>query len=162
MFSQLSKNHLTFGVEGENQTITELRSRGDLRAEVVVFMEGDTKVTLPAYHFTSQLDLVLLDGPHAYPLPQLEYTYLFPHIRPRGWLVLDDLQIPSVHELFSFLCKEQSVVLEEVMGRTAFFRKMENTDANAGPDGWWLQGINRRPIWRYSWRDQLRKMFGRP
>jgi hypothetical protein len=161
VFSQLGNQHIAFGIEGENRTITELRARSDLRQDVVVFVEGATKATLPAYPFATQLDLVLLDGPHAYPLPQLEYTYLFPHIKQRGWLVLDDLQIPSVHELFSFLCKERSVVLEEVIDRTAFFSKVRNMDAETGPDGWWLQGINHRAIWRYSWRDQFRKILGR-
>ena len=49
------------------------------------------------------VDLVLLDGPHAYPLPQIEFAYLFPRIRTGGWLALDDIQIPSVYELFRFL-----------------------------------------------------------
>jgi hypothetical protein len=32
------------------------------------------------------LDVALLDGPHAYPLPQIELAYLFPHIRVGvGW-----------------------------------------------------------------------------
>jgi hypothetical protein len=39
----------------------------------------------------------------------------------RGWLVVDDIQIPSVYELFHFLKRESSVALEEVAVRTAFF-----------------------------------------
>jgi hypothetical protein len=105
------------------------------------------------------MDLVLLDGPHAYPLPQLEFAYLFPHLKPGGWLVVDDLQIPSVHELFAFLRRETCVELEEVVVRTAFFRRIKPVDS--GPDGWTLQGMNRRAIWRYSWRDRVRRLLGR-
>ena len=157
VFSQSSDRHTAFAIEGENRTITQLRKHGDLRAEHVTFVEGETKDTLPGHVFTDELDLVLLDGPHAYPLPQLEFAYLFPRIRVGGWLVVDDLQIPSVYELFRFLQREPCVVLEEVIVRTAFFRRV-SVDPS-GPDGWPLQGMNRQPLLRYSWRDRLRKLL---
>jgi predicted O-methyltransferase YrrM len=123
----------------------------------VVFVEGESKRTVPAHSFDGPLDLVLLDGPHAYPLPQLEFAYLSPHIRPGGWIVLDDIQIPSVHELVHFMRRESSMVLEEVAVRTAFFRKIRECDF--GPDGWQHQGMNRRTVLRYSWRDRLRRFL---
>jgi precorrin-6B methylase 2 len=155
--SQSSDRHTAFAIEGENLTITELRKHADLRSEHVTFVEGETKDTLPGHVFAGELDLVLLDGPHAYPLPQLEFAFLFPHLRVGGWLIIDDLQIPSVHELFRFLERESSVVLEEVIVRTAFFRRVSASPS--GPDGWSLQGMNRRTILRYSWRDRLRKLL---
>ena len=54
----------------------------------MIFVEGETKDTLPGYRLEGQMDLVLLDGPHAYPLPQIEFAYLFPHIKLGGWLVV--------------------------------------------------------------------------
>jgi len=157
VLSKSSDHHAAFAIEGENQTITELRKHVDLRSEHVTFVEGETKDTLPGHAFRGELDLILLDGPHAYPLPQLEFAYLFRHLRVGGWLVIDDLQIPSVHELFRFLQHERCVVLEEVIVRTAFFRRISADPS--GPDGWPLQGMNRRPIFRYSWRDRLRKLL---
>jgi precorrin-6B methylase 2 len=159
VLSHASERHTTFAINGENRTIEELRKQSDLRAQHVTFVEGETRTTLPHYQFEEELDLVLLDGPHAYPLPQIEFAYLFPRIRLGGWLVLDDVQIPSVYELFRFLTKESSVVLEEVAVRTAFFRRVSTADY--GPDGWTAQGINRHMILRYSWRNRLRKMMGR-
>ena len=76
-----------------------------------------------------------------------------------GWLVVDDIQIPSVYELFHFLKQEQSVVLEEVIVRAAFFRKV--SAVAHGPDGWALQRMNRHTILRYSWRDRFRRLLGR-
>ncbi len=162
LLSRLSQRHTTFAIEGENQTITRLREHPDLRRETVIFVEGETRRTLPLHyfekqHFEDQLDIVLLDGPHAYPLPQLEFVYLFPHVRPGGWIVLDDIQIPAVHQLFRFMTKEPSLLLEEVKIRTAFFRKLR--ESGSGPDDWQLQGINKRPILRYSWRDRLRRLL---
>jgi hypothetical protein len=159
VLSHASNRHTAFAIEGKDRTITELVKHSDLRTENAIFVEGETKDTLPAYRFEGELDLVLLDGPHAYPLPQIEFAYLFPWIRQGGWLVVDDIQIPSVYELFDFLQKESSVLLEEVVVRTAFFRRVGAGEH--GPDGWALQGINRNTVWRYSWRDRLRRLLAR-
>ncbi|HJZ96015.1 MAG TPA: class I SAM-dependent methyltransferase [Candidatus Solibacter sp.] len=159
VLSHASGYHTAFAIEGENRTITGLRNHPDLRGDRVKFVEGETRDTLPRHQFQGELDLVLLDGPHAYPMPQLEFAYLFPWLRVGGWLVIDDLQIPSVYELFRFLKREPSVKLEEEVVRTAFFWRV--AASNAGPDGWEQQGMNRSPIWRYAWRDRLRALLGR-
>ncbi len=156
ILSRASGRHVAFAIEGENHTITELRRQADIRAENVTFVEGETRNTIPGYDLESEVDLVLLDGPHAYPQPQIEFAYLFPWLRSGGWLVVDDLQIPSVYELFRFLQQESSVELQEVVVRTAFFRRTKAVES--GPDGWASQGMNRRPILRYSWRDRLRRL----
>ena len=159
VLSQTSDHHIAFAIEGKDRTITELRKQSDLRTENVIFVEGETKDTLPGYSFEGEVDLVLMDGPHGYPLPQIEFAYLFPRIRHGGWLIVDDIQIPSVYELFHFLERESSVVLEEVAVRTAFFRRI--SAAEHEPDGWVLQGMNRHTILRYSWRDRLRLLLGK-
>src|SRR5438067_155932 len=141
VLSHVSERHTAFAIDGKDRTIVELRTHSDLRGENVMFVEGETRDTLPGYGFAGELDLVLLDGPHAYPLPQLEFAYLFPRLRAGGWLVLDDIQIPSVYELFRFLRKESAVALEEIAVRTAFFRRVRVEET--GPDGWELQGMNR-------------------
>lgn len=157
LFSHISQYHTAFAIEGTDRTITGLRQHSDFRHEHVVFIEGESKRTLPAQTFDSPLDLVLLDGPHAYPLPQVEFAYLFPHVRAGGWIALDDIQIPSVYQLFEFMRRETCLVLEEVAVRTAFFRKTH--EPKWGPDGWQHQGINRHGILRYSWRDRLRRLL---
>lgn len=159
VLSHASQHHIAFAIEGKDHTISELRKQGDFRAGNVIFVEGETKDTLPGYRFEGDVDLVLLDGPHAYPLPQIEFAYLFPRIKPGGWLVVDDIQIPSVYSLFHFLKKESSVTLEEVAVRTAFFRRIKVVES--GPDGWAQQGMNRHTILRYSWRDRLRRQLGK-
>jgi hypothetical protein len=46
---------------------------------------------------------VLLDGPHGYPFPDMEYYFFYPHIKPRGHLVIDDIQIPSIGRMTDIL-----------------------------------------------------------
>lgn len=157
VFSNASEQHFAFAIEGKDFTLTELRRQHHFRSETVRIVEGDTRRTVPQYKFDRELDMILLDGPHAYPLPQIEFAYLFPWLKIGGWLVLDDLQIPSVYELFRFLRKESEVLLEEVVVRTAFFRRLSVVER--GMDGWDLQGINRTSVLRYSWRDRLRRLL---
>lgn len=162
LLSHLSQRHTAFALEGADLTVSELKRRDDLLADRVDFVEGETRLTIPGFGFQAKLDLVLLDGPHAYPLPQIEFAHLFPNLDTGGWLVLDDLQIPSVHELFKFVKSSGAVALEEVVGRTAFFRRTQlGGNGASGPDGWWLQNMNRSLVWRYSWRDRLRKLLRR-
>ena len=157
VFSHVSTSHTALAIEGADRTITGLRQCTDLNNKAVTFIEGETKDTLPARVSPADVDLILLDGPHAYPMPQLEFTFLFPFLRRGGWLVLDDIQIPSVHELFRFLKSNSQVVLEEVSLRTAFFRRV--SIAPPEPDGWERQGMNRNLVLRYSWRDSLRSLL---
>jgi hypothetical protein len=159
VLSHAAESHLAFALEGPDRTITDLRRQPGLRAERVTFAEGETRDTLPRFPFQGDFDLALLDGPHAYPLPQLEFAYLGPRIGVGGWLVLDDIQIPSVHQLFRFLKEEPAWKLEEIAVRTVFFRRIAAPAHH--PDPWPLQGINRHTILRYSWRDRLRRLLGR-
>lgn len=155
VLSHISQKHTAFAIEGEWKTISSLRLSADLSGQDVTFVEGESRHTLPRYLFSEPIQLALLDGPHAYPQPQMEFLYLFQNLEPGGWLVLDDIQIRSVHELFSFLKGERLVLLDEVAGRTAFFRK---TDATIlGPDGWQQQRYNHWPVLRWCWRDVLRR-----
>lgn len=157
ILSHFSDRHIAFAIEGENGAISHLRAHPSLKPETVIFVEGETWQTVPTYELKAELDLILLDGPHAYPMPQVEFTYLFPNVRVGGWIVIDDIQIPSVHDLFRFLRGNPQVVLEEVVVRTAFFRRICVRDN--GPDGWQFQTMNRRTLLRYSWRDRLRRLI---
>src|SRR5580658_7949371 len=59
VLSHASDRHTAFAIEGEDRTISELRKQSDLRGDNVVFVEGQTKDTVPQYQFGGELDLVL-------------------------------------------------------------------------------------------------------
>ena len=80
--------------------------------------------------------LVLLDGPHGYPFPQLEYWAVYRHIRPGGLLVVDDIHIPTIWQLFEFLREEPMFELLEVVLNTAFFRRTTAPTLNPYGDCW--------------------------
>src|SRR5437899_3012217 len=123
LFSQLSAQHTAFAIDGSNSIITRLKSSLLLRKAATEFVEGPTQWTLPKHTFEGALQAVLIDGPHAFPFPQLEYYYFYPKISVDGLLILDDIHIRSTHDLYRFLCAEDMFELVEVLERTAFFRR---------------------------------------
>ncbi|MFN3326562.1 MAG: hypothetical protein ACK5AZ_23950 [Bryobacteraceae bacterium] len=46
----------------------------------VRIVEGPSQQTPPRHCFDHPFQLVLLDGTHAYPFPDLEYYFLYPHL----------------------------------------------------------------------------------
>lgn len=132
-----------------------------VRANSVEFVEGPTQRTLPHHRFQTTLDAVLLDGPHAYPFPELEYFHFYPHIREGGALILDDIQIPTVHRLFEFVRRDAMWELGTMVHRTAFLRRTGAAVFPDDADGWERQRFNRSELWRYTWRDRLRQLLGR-
>jgi hypothetical protein len=161
LFSQLSEHHSVFAIEGENHIITRVRASSLFRSGAATFVEGPTQSSLPHHRFDQPLQAVLLDGPHAFPFPQLEYYYLYPHIEPQGILILDDIHINTIHELYRFLSADDMFELVEVVDRTAFFRRTHAPVFNPLDDGWWLQCYNRKRRFRYTWRESLRAALPR-
>src|SRR5436309_14222224 len=98
----------------------------------------------------------LIDGPHAYPFPDLEYFCLYPHLEAGGLLVIDDIHIPTIQNLFRFLRTDAMFRLVEICGKTAFFERTGVPPFDPWGDGWWLQACNRRTLLRYSWRDKAK------
>ena len=143
LFSHLSKHHLVFAQDAGTESVRAVQNSPFLRPGVVTFIDGPTQLTLPSYRFEDKLQLALIDGPHAYPFPDLEYYYFYEHLDQNALLVIDDIHIRSINNLFGFLRADDMFDLSEVVDNTAFFRR---TNAPAFPrfgDGWWMQGYNR-------------------
>ncbi len=162
LFSHLSERHTAFTIQGNNSIISRITSSLLFQAETSDFVEGPTQRTLPLYTFDGPLDAVLIDGPHAFPFPQLEYFYLYPHLAVDALLVLDDIHIRTIHELYRFLREDTMFELIDVVERTAFFRRTSAAVFDAWDDGWWLQSYNRRPLTRYTWREAVKKSLPPP
>jgi predicted O-methyltransferase YrrM len=168
LLSRLSQDHIVFTFENPagdiNNSDRAVRDSPLLNGDTVHFVFGPSQVTVPQYQFSEALDLVLIDGPHGFPFPILEYYYLYPHIRPGGLLVVDDIQIPATRFLYDYLRTDDMWHEVERLSSTAFFVR---TDAPTFPplcDGWWLQGYNKEmydrmmepePAWRLWARSHL-------
>jgi predicted O-methyltransferase YrrM len=84
------------------------------------------------------LDLILIDGDHAFPAPFIDWYYTAEGLRPGGTLLVDDTQIPTGAVLRDFLLREKGRWLHERdFGKTAVFRRV--TDGPVVRGLWWGQ-----------------------
>jgi Methyltransferase domain len=142
--SHLSEHHTVFAVDAGTGSVRSIQDHPLLRKERVTFVEGPTQMTLPAHTFSQKLQLALIDGPHGYPFPDLEYFYLYPHLDSDALLIVDDIHIPTITNLFEFLSADEMFDLKEVIGSTAFFRRTTAPTFPPFEDGWWTQRYNQR------------------
>lgn len=145
LFSHLSDDHAVFTVDdaGDGDSLRAVQNSPILRADHVQFIVGRTQQTLRQFEPKSSLQFAYLDGPHGYPFPELEYWAVYPHIEAGGFLIIDDVHIRTVHNMFEFLRNDAMWRLVEVVGNTAFFRRTAAPTVDPYGDGWWLQGYNR-------------------
>lgn len=141
LFSHLSENHSVFAVDAGN-SMTAVKQSAIFRPDGVEFIEGPTQQTLPRYNFTKKYQVVMIDGPHGYPFPDIEYWHFYPHIETNGILILDDIHIPTIWNIFNFLKEEAMFELIEVVDTTAFFRRTAAPTFDPYCDGWWEQKYN--------------------
>jgi methyltransferase family protein len=158
LFSHLSERHTVFASDNGSGSIANVRRSPLLRPNVVTFVEGPTQTTLPQHHFTEKLQLVLIDGPHGYPFPDLEYYFLYPHLETGALLILDDIHIPTVHNLFQFLRQDAMFELDQTVQTTAFFTRTGAPTFDPFGDGWWRQNYNAKPLLRYTWKEKLKSV----
>lgn len=71
----------------------------------------------------ADLDLVLIDGKHAFPWPILDWFFTADKLKLNGLVVLDDLQMSSVSMLGDFLCEDPRWRLELRFGRRTLVMK---------------------------------------
>ncbi|GAA0585341.1 class I SAM-dependent methyltransferase [Rhizomicrobium electricum] len=149
LLSHLSRDHTVFAMDDGNGSITNTQKNEHFRADRATFVLGPTQKTLPVHPFAGPLDFALLDGPHGYPFPDLEYYYVYPHLAPGALLVIDDIQIRSIHNLYEFLCADRMFEKVGVTLTTAFFRRTDAPVFDPLGDGWWDQGYNKKTLKRY-------------
>lgn len=143
LLSHLSQSHTVFAVD-DGSSIAQVKSSPLFNAQNTTYIEGPTQRTLPKHDFAHKHQLVLLDGPHGFPFPDLEYYYLYPTVETGGLLIIDDLRIPSIGRMFDIIKADDMFELIEVVGgNTAFLRRTESPLINPESDSWWLQGFNR-------------------
>jgi len=158
LFSHLSGEHTVFALD---DGIANVRSSPAFDPARTQFVVGPTQKTLPAHNFQNRIQAALLDGPHGFPFPQIEYWFIYPLLDTGALLIIDDIHIPSVHDLFRFLRADQMFELIEVAAKTAFFERTPAPAFDPLGDGWWLQGYNRRTLFRFTWKDRVKAAIPR-
>src|SRR5262249_16353370 len=122
LFSHLSEHHEVFAID-DGGSISRVQRSSLFNPEGVTFIQGPSQMTLPRHQFSAKLQMALIDGPHAYPFPDLEYYYFYPQMADGGLLLVDDINIPSIARMFEIIESDDMFELVEVVQNTAFFRR---------------------------------------
>lgn len=150
LLSWLSRHHTVFTLDkyGELPCLSYERVSASalLNADNVSFVPGPTQRTLPRYPFEEPVQLALIDGPHGFPFPFLEYYYFYPFLQKDGLLIVDDIHIPTIRWLHDFLVEDDMFEFIETVENSSFFRRTEHPALNPFGDDWWLQRYNANRI----------------
>jgi hypothetical protein len=141
LFSQIFTRHSVYAFDAGG-SVSKVRSSPLLKPGVVEFIDGPTQLTLPRANLSEPLDCVLLDGPHGYPFPDLEYYYVYPHLRFGSLLIPDDVHIPTIARMLDILKADPMFEHVEAVGYTAFLRRTDAPMVDPLADDWWKQGYN--------------------
>jgi hypothetical protein len=149
LLSHISAHHQVFALSASDNSWQQVLDFPVLKKENIELIDGPTQRTLPTHRFEHKLQFALIDGPHGYPFPDLEYYYIYPQLAENALLVVDDIHIPNIKSLFEFLCADEMFTLKEVVSTTAIFQRTSAPTFDPTGDGWWLQGYNRKVAEHY-------------
>jgi hypothetical protein len=108
---------------------------------------GPTQTTLPRHVHPHPYDVVLIDGPHGWPFPEIEYWSLYPHVRRGGVLIVDDVNIPTIGRMADIIAEDAMWDLMDIVATTALFRRTGAATFDPLGDGWWTQRFNQRRVY---------------
>lgn len=109
---------------GEHDLIKGWCKEQGIPTDHVTFVAQPSQQALPSRR-RSQLDVVLIDGDHAFPAPFIDWYYLADDVVPGGILLIDDTHLTTGRILRDFLISEQPRWrLERELGKTAVFRRL--------------------------------------
>ncbi len=151
LLSNLSEHHTPFCLDDRDspEGSVPFYERCPLtRLDRVRPVFGPTQLTLAAYRHPHRYDVVLIDGPHGWPFPELEYWHFYPHIRPGGTLIVDDVNIPTTGRMADVIAEDVMWKLVDVVATTALFRRTDAPVFDPLGDGWWTQRFNQRRVYQ--------------
>ncbi len=107
MFSLWSRRHVcVVGSSGQVDSLKRHCAARGIPVTHVEFAVGTSDVVLPTLEL-EPVDLFLIDGGHGFPAPVIDWYYGSLWLRAGGVVVVDDIQLPSVHDfLIRFLEKD--------------------------------------------------------
>ena len=113
--------------------LCEYCSTNNISLENVDFLLDRSEIILPTLDI-KPLDLVLIDGRHAFPTPFIDWFYTAPSLKLGGRLLIDDTHLWTGSILTDFLSSDEDWELEkDFAGRAALFVKRRS----GGEQKWW-------------------------
>jgi len=108
----------------EHEAIAAYARSKNIGMDGVTFVAQESEAYLPAAT-PDALDLVLIDGKHAFPWPVLDWFYTADRLKKGGLMIIDDVQVYSVRMLRDFMIEDPRWDLRRAFSyRTCAFEKV--------------------------------------
>ena len=138
ILAALSKKHTVVSpFSGEHDLIREWCEKYSISTDHLDFVVGNSQDIVPNIKL-NDLDLILIDGDHAFPAPFIDWYYTADLLNYGGILIVDDTHIPTGKILRDFLVKEYNrwdLVTE--IDKSAIFKR--NTRDRVAKGLFWTQ-----------------------
>jgi hypothetical protein len=154
LLSHMSAKHFTFTLE-VGDSLNKVRNSSLFNPKTVHVIPGPSQVTLRHFEWKIRIDFALIDGAHGYPFPELDYYFLYSQLNPGAILVIDDIHIPTVTNMYKFLRDDAMYRLIALEGYTAFFQRTDAPTHNPLGDSWWTQGYNQKHFPHKDWLEPV-------
>lgn len=147
MFSNLAKKHYVFAYddrEAEGSSVLMVQNDKEFKKDRTTFVYGPTQKTLRSFEFSDEdfFDVILIDGPHGYPFPDLEYALLYDRLKVNGILIIDDVHIPSIGKMYDILREDRMYEEVGVFSTTGLLRRTAIEAVPSDGDHWYEQSYN--------------------
>ncbi len=127
----------------------------NISLEKTHFIKGRSEFILPTLEMDEKLDMVLIDGGHAFPLPFIDWFYTERWLIKDGILIIDDINLKTVNVLYTFLTYQPEWEVIKIIRKTAFFQKKKHGYLDHSWDYWQSQPFNN------NWKLQLSRIVSR-
>jgi FkbM family methyltransferase len=147
LFSFYSSNHTVYvpdDTQSENSRVCFVKNCEKFDDRKLTWVFGDTLQTLVARPPIGDIDIVLINGTHSYPVPDFEMFCISRHLVKNGIIVIESTQIPTIQNLYSFLMQDDDYRFQSQKSGAAVFQRVKKTERNSGDEQWWNQGYNAR------------------
>ena len=108
----------------EISLIQQYAAQQDISMSNVEFIQKPSEECLPNLD-AEELDMVLLDGKHAFPWPMVDWFYTADKLKQGGLMLIDDTEMKPVNILVDFMKSDPGwESVKHFSGKTAVFRKV--------------------------------------
>ena len=153
LFASLGARHICVVPQSEElDRIIAFYQDHSVPLDKVQFILQRSEMALPTLT-NDPLDLVLIDGNHAFPAPFIDWYYTADKIRVGGLLIIDDTEIWTARILRNFLLSEPEWRLDkEFSHRACSFTKVKD---GGHLKGWGAQRYVQRHSYLYFWEFRI-------
>jgi hypothetical protein len=128
LFASIGSDHQVHFISKEAQgNITSYAQLNNIDLSNVQFVLGPSQYTLPSV--TAAFDFALIDGDHAFPIPIIDFYYIGKRTKIGGHILIDDIPIRSVYDIYGFAKTSKHWRLVEVLdcGRCILLQKLSDS-----------------------------------